>query len=721
MNRLLNGLLVCLLLPMGTLYGCKTPDQPAPIVEPDEKPDEKPDEPPVPVVKSDPVKIVLTKTNIANMDYTYDEASDTYSITTTASEDPYVFTTKLAENLPDDCVVLSFEYTPAKEIDDFQIYYPPLSEGRSGHFGAMAKTAAFKPFACNIATDREGFSWGAAGDYIRLDFGHTPSNTLKVRNIQIRPMNDEEEQAYWEQQEKDKSKQACALRIREYLKKNYASAVTHVEVGPTQVTVTGKAAGTSGYYLAEVTPYEELTEATAFLHKTALNERNFTLSFPRKVSYDGFSYDRILSRWLVVKGDAIDSHARYGDEVTGVTGPAEAAPKTKKGLGGFFGESTQVNDLDVLGITSVTVNIVLHALINTVQTGSYTVKHTYGGKNYYISTSQQSSLDRIMTACAQRRIVVSAIILNSRTDDTAASRILTHPEATGGHYSMPNMTTAESVNLYAAALTWLASRYNGGAYGRIHHWILHNEIDFQKEWTNMGDQPEMLYMDAYVKSMRMASLIARKYDPHAAVLISLTHCWTKSDGQFAPKNLLEDLKSYGAAEGDFWWGVAAHPYPQNLTLPAFWKNDTQSTYGRNTSYITFKNLEVLSDWALQDGNKAADGRKRIVFLSENGTNSPSYSDSDLALQAAGACWMWKKVSRLPGIDAVQWHNWRDNKGEGGLRIGLRKFPESPDNSAVKPVWNVYRAAGTGDEDSVFAPYLPVIGISSWEEIHHTVE
>ena len=83
--------------------------------------------------------------------------------------------------------------------------------------------------------------------------------------------------------------------------------------------------------------------------------------------------------------------------------------------------------------------------------------------------------------------------------------------------------------------------------------------------------------------------------------------------------------------------------------------------------------------------------------------------------------MWKKVSRLPGIDAVQWHNWRDNKAEGGLRIGLRKFPESPDNGAVKPVWNVYRAAGTSNEEKVFAPYLPVIGIASWEEIHHEVE
>ena len=88
--------MVGLLLPMGMLQGCRTPDQPTPAEQPDEKPDDKPDEPPV--VKSDPVRIVLTKANIANMDYTYDESSDTYTVTTT-SDDPYVFSERLAADL----------------------------------------------------------------------------------------------------------------------------------------------------------------------------------------------------------------------------------------------------------------------------------------------------------------------------------------------------------------------------------------------------------------------------------------------------------------------------------------------------------------------------------------------------------------------------------------------------------------------------------------------
>ena len=112
-----------------------------------------------------------------------------------------------------------------------------------------------------------------------------------------------------------------------------------------------------------------------------------------------------------------------------------------------------------------------------------------------------------------------------------------------------------------------------------------------------------------------------------------------------------------------------------------------------------------------------DGTKRLLFLSEQGTNSPSYSPSDLALQAAGGAWAWKKVSQLDGIDAIQWHNWADNKVEYGLRIGLRSFDADGWSAlAPKPVWYVWKAGGTSEESAVFDQYLPTLGIKSWDEI-----
>ncbi len=114
--------------------------------------------------------------------------------------------------------------------------------------------------------------------------------------------------------------------------------------------------------------------------------------------------------------------------------------------------------------------------------------------------------------------------------------------------------------------------------------------------------------------------------------------------------------------------------------------------------------------------------KRNLFLSENGTNSLSYSERDLALQAAGACWAWKKANSLDGIDAIMWHNWMDNRVEYGLRIGLRFYPDDETNpGGQKPVWFVWKNANTINEDSFFEQYKSYIGINEWNDIFHSLQ
>ncbi len=701
---------------MAISLSCGKQPEPEPTPTPTPKPEE-PDTPAV-VTPAEPVKVQLIQGNIHQMTYTYDAGTDTYSIST-SGDDAYVFTSQFRSKI-DETPVLTFEYTATKAVDDFQIYYcEPLAEGRSGHFGTMPKSSSWKEFNCNLKTDMAKHSWGRTGDYMRVDFGHVANNNIQIRGLKLRPMNDAEKAEYDKQTSAATGNAAMAERLGDYLKKNYSSEVTSVSVKASEIVISGKAAGSSGYYLAEIAPYEDITETKTFSSKTPIPSPTFSITVPRTASRGGFTYDKILSKWAVVKGDEIDSHARYADEIEISSYPEKAAPKTKKGLGGFYGPTLQISDLDALGITSVTVNIVLNTLINTTVTGAYSIPYKYGGKTYYINASEQSAQDKIMAECAKRGIVVSVILLTRPGDNTAATAIMKHPENQGGNYSMQNLTTPEGVNIFAGAIDYLASRYNGGSKGRIHHWIIHNEVDFGTEWTNMGDQPELRFIDTYIKVMRVCGLIARKYDPNGSPLISLTHCWSRADGQYAPKSLLEDLNNFSAAEGDFYWGVAYHPYPQDLTKPAFWNNDTRSTYDENSSYCTFKNLEVVDHWIRQKKNMYKGSTKRLLFLSENGTNSPSYSESDLALQAAGAAWALKKVYALEGIDAIQWHNWMDNRYEGGLRIGLRKFSDEPgDPAGIKPVWHVYQAAGTSSESAVFDPYLKTIGINSWEETLH---
>lgn len=508
-------------------------------------------------------------------------------------------------------------------------------------------------------------------------------------------------------------KYQMAANIKDYLAKDYPSKVTNVQVTSDKVIIKGNCGGSGTYLLAEITPWQDVTELEKYPYTQDLSGGGFTVTVDRIVpNREGIRYDKVFSKWAVVKVDGdrqtLDSHARYADDVVPKKSPEALPLRNKKGFGAgdidlYFSDCKEMN------VGSITMNVVLNDYIKGEGSG-----YSYGGQNYSLGAFKDY-VDRVTRRAGEMDLVVSAIIL------CQTNSIFKDPENKGGNYTMPNLTTAKAFNLYAAALEHMASTHCTQG-NRISHWIMHNEVDFANEWTNMGDQPMMRYLDRYIKSMRICYNIARQYDQNASVLGSYTHCWAKADGSFAPKMMLEKTVEYSSAEGDFRWGVAYHPYPQNLTKPSFWIDDTQATYSLNSKYVTFKNLEVIDAWIRQKENFYKGKTKRVLFLSEQGTNSPSYSESDLTLQAAGGAWAWKKVSKLDGIDAIQWHNWADNKAEGGLRIGLRTFAEaSVSNLTPKPVWYVWKAAGTAEEDSVFDQYKTTLGISDWDSILNTVE
>lgn len=508
-------------------------------------------------------------------------------------------------------------------------------------------------------------------------------------------------------------KYQMAANIKDYLAKDYPSKVTNVQVTSDKVIIKGNCGGSGTYLLAEITPWQDVTELEKYPYTQDLSGGGFTVTVDRIVpNREGIRYDKVFSKWAVVKVDGdrqtLDSHARYADDVVPKKSPEAVPLRNKKGFGA--GDiDLYFNDCKEMNVGSITMNVVLNDYIKGEGSG-----YSYGGQNYSLGAFKDY-VDRVTRRAGEMDLVVSAIIL------CQTNSIFKDPENKGGNYTMPNLTTAKAFNLYAAALEHMASTHCTQG-NRISHWIMHNEVDFANEWTNMGDQPMMRYLDRYIKSMRICYNIARQYDQNASVLGSYTHCWAKADGNYAPKKMLEATVAYSEAEGDFRWGVAYHPYPQDLTKPSFWVNDTQATYSMTTRYITFKNLEVIDAWIKQKENLYKGATKRVLFLSEQGTNSPSYSQTDLALQAAGGAWAWKKVSKLDGIDAIQWHNWADNKAEGGLRIGLRTFAEgSVSNLTPKPVWYIWKAAGTAEEDSVFDQYKSTLGISDWDSILNTVE
>ncbi len=656
----------------------------------------------------------------------------------TKGGDPYISLKGLNKPLDNEQTVLTFEYRSTEGINFLEVFFLSKETGSFGsNVAGSQKCPALEPtgemgfYSVDISESIENYNWNPETDWLRLDFGDRPDADLVIRNIHFRKRNKEENALFEEKKNFENLDKQANEQFANYLSNSYESFISRVEVRKSTILIEGNYIAEKGKpMLYAVKPWENVTNPKQF-KGVGLPQSPFSVEVERFVDIDGFRYDQALSKWVITNEGEILSSARYADTIEPERNMPKGILAGRKGIGGYHIDRGFASDLTDLPVSSITVNIWISRMMY-LEEQKNTIAHEYDGKTYYFESAAVEGFDRTMLEAFKHNIVVAAIILvnsESQSADPAVGRLLQdeHFEGENAFYTMPNMTSLESVHCYAAALDFLASRYNreDNKYGRIHHWIMHNEVDAGNVWTNMGrNRPLHVFLDAYHKSMRLCYNIARKYDENSEVFASFTHSWADPvpvDGDYATLDLLNGLLRYSAVEGDFQWGLACHPYPEDLNEPKTW-NDRSATFAMNTPMVTFKNLEVLDKWVKLPENNYLGKQKRTLWLSENGTNSRSYSEQDLAEQAAGFAYAWKKMKHLDGIDAFQWHNWMDARGEFGLRIGLRKYPDDEtDPAGKKPVWYLYQAADTPSEDKVFDPYKPIIGISEWSEIMHQVE
>ena len=631
-----------------------------------------------------------------------------------------------ATPVPDGNLVLELEYFCAGGLPTFAVLPgPPFESKTARYLPALGNRETWSPYAA--ALSQPGKPMPPGWSQLRLDLPLKADRVLQVRNVHLRP----ERPGEFEAKTTPSTSVAEAAVLEAYLKRATPSGIERVEVGAQTIRISGKAVGfTDDLVLADV-PMEFLVGSgkryESLIPVTAGADGNFALEVPRFCKRDGRDYDRLTSRWQLFrkKADGYEAltHGHYADAVA-CRSPElpPAKPKTKKGLGGWS-PNRLPDELDELGISAVTVNLMIHSLVSLDPAPGHT-PFQWQGRTYYADEKALAGYDSTFREAEKRGVMVSAILLvaNPARGGDKVVRLLGHPGAAkDGTFAMPNVTSPDGLALYGAILNLITERWSktDGVHGRVHHWIIHNEVDAGWVWTNAGELPDVVYMDLYQRSMRLVNLIARQYDPNSRPFISLTHHWAnKGEGHwYGSKRMLELLTGFCRAEGDFPWALAYHPYPQDLGNPRTWE-DGQATFEFNTAKITPKNLEVLDAFmklpALLDH-----GKVRPVHLSENGFNSKDYSEKSLVDQAAGMALAWKKIQSLSSIEAWQYHNWIDNPGEGGLRIGLRKFPDEPgDPLGKKPIWFLYQALGTPKEDEIAARYLPVIGVTSWDQVLH---
>lgn len=425
-----------------------------------------------------------------------------------------------------------------------------------------------------------------------------------------------------------------------------------------------------------------------------------TFELQRRMSSEKGERDRLLSRWsLGPASKEATTSPRYVDKVTTASAAAHPSLRSKKGLGGFDVGRGFLDDIDDLGVATVTVNIVLDFLHNKPAECRDLFLH--GGEQFYVDRGSIERLDKTLQFAADHKLLVFAIILLPKpTGDGSPRDTMAHPDfEPAGMFPMPNTTSRRGVTAYSAALEYLAQRYLKDDGPRIHHWILHNEVDAGLVWTNAGKKTLDEFLDLYAKSLRIAHLTARQYDAHSRVFASVTHSWTRPEEPrfYAGRDILNGLVARSKAGGDFDWGVAHHPYPQSLFAPETWR-DEEAIDSPDSPLVTFKHLSVLVDWTRDPVNRFNSETVRDIYLTEQGFNSRDYSDHELELQAAALAYAWRQLIKHPEIKGMHYHNWIDNRHEGGLKIGLRKFPDDADDpGGVKPIWRLYRELGGPNE------------------------
>ncbi|HRP54664.1 DUF5722 domain-containing protein [Agriterribacter sp.] len=640
---------------------------------------------------------------------------------------PVISFAPLAADLPSGFSRLSFDYFSTVFLDDGELILESGGKQVASVFLELSIMEGWSVFTIDLSGERK--VWGKRGDVMRFRIGKRAGYRMQVRNIRFREMNAfEQHQAINKEHNRIRDEQEL-LELAQYFNATFPDSITDVTVTDKQVKISGFIKSSGNFYLAELPLYARAHMAfdTKRLFKIS-RKGKFSLRTKRQVTEGKHTRDALFSKWVIMEKSngkmRMRSHAHYPDSIVAKYDLPDEQPANMKGLGDFNAKDAEmIKDIDSLGVSAVTVNIWLRGLFNSNATDT-SMPFIYNGKTYHANLSWVKAMDRTMMEAAKRKLIVSAIILVDQAfqfSDTGIGKLMAHPDCDpAGVYCMPNTFSAAGMAYYGAALDFLASRYSrpDKQFGRIHYWIAQNEVDAGWTWTNMGEKDPDLYMNAYHTSMRLIYLTARKYNAHAKTLISLTHNWNWAPVKrfYRPKQLLEILLHYSALEGDFDWGIGYHPFPQSLFEPRAWL-DERTDFSFDTQMITFRNVEVINAWVNQPHTFYKGKYLRLLYLSEQGPNSRDYTREALLDQAASMAYVWKKIKGLNAVKSFHYQSWRDYRFDGGLRLGLRRYPDDEEHPlGRKPVWYVFRCMGTDEEDKCFEFAKPLVGISCWAEV-----
>ena len=450
--------------------------------------------------------------------------------------------------------------------------------------------------------------------------------------------------------------------------------------------------------------------------------------------FDG-GRDRLASRFETTLGGAV----YVSDLLPGCSVNNEAYPQPER-IKALHG---RLEDMKELGLTQTLININLPALLAVEPGDAEVIDFVSDGRVYHFLKEKIDRLDRYMREMDENGFLVTMILLNSprmfdSTQEPALLEKAIHPryewDAKDAFLSAFDMEREEGQGYYRAFVEFLAARYTRAdrEYGRAMGAIISNEVDSQCVWSNAGEMSCEEFTHEYSEACRLAWLLGRKHFANFRVYMSLDQFF--SGVRFRPleplhtypgREVIDRMNAHCLREGNFGWGIAYHPYPEDLRYPDFW-NDRAPEFNHSTPKITFKNMEVLPDY-LSKSELLYEGAPRRIIFSEQGFNSQQGPLQGMTEKQAAAayCLAYLKARKIPTLDLFTHHSYLDNPHEFGLNLGIRRYdPAVSDHVGErKPIYETIRDMDTDREPECILRAREFIGAELFDylldpPLHH---
>lgn len=392
---------------------------------------------------------------------------------------------------------------------------------------------------------------------------------------------------------------------------------------------------------------------------------------------------------------------------------------TKKGL-----QVKVLDDALTLNLGHAALNVNLPCIVQATGENDAIV-FRFEGEDYYFNREYMQMLDHKIKALSDQNVVINLIIIcraewHGVWGDPVLTPLFIHPRFhPDGIVSAFHVTSKVALRYYRVCMEFLAERYMrpDRLYGRACGFIIGNEVNAPWIYSNCGETEMTVFAWEYQIALRSAFQAVRKYYTQARVYISLDHCWNlllePNDRRFyRGRDLLETLHDNICREGDFNWGVAYHPFPEDLSKADFW-NDKAAQHTLDTGKITFKNIEVLPRYLAQEQFLYA-GKRRRIILSEQGLCSGRTAE-DEQVQADAFVLAYRKIQQIPELESFIYHSHIDEHNEG-LFLGLLA-----DDGRKKPIYHCFTKIDGPEEPELFAQAAARVGDQAIKAIFDTQE